>query len=346
MIFAPIQNQTSFSRDVHDVAFLTGIEESRIRFYQRIFEDMLPPEGFDLQNRGFTEAQVALLRRIHELMALQNLGADDVRRTLAPPVPTARVIAVTSGKGGVGKTTLSVNLAIALALRGERTLLFDADLGLANVHVLAGVTPRGTLADVAEGRARLEDVAADGPAGVKIICGASGRALLADPSSDLMDLLTRELRRVGAGFDAMLIDTGAGISSDVLRFLAVADDVVVVATPDLASTLDAYSVVKACLQTGAAGRLHVLVNQVRDPAAAAAVYEKIGGCAERFLGSRPAYLGCLLSHHLVNESNQCRQPVVVAHPRCRSAQDIREIAARLAVGHTPKGGGHPWTRHV
>ena len=167
---------------LHSIAARTGIEPSRIQFLIREFSEFLTT-GWD-DDRG-----IVLLRRIHQRFFIEGKPIPVIRRELGDQRRQMRVIAVTSGKGGVGKTTVSINLAIALAQRGLRTLLFDADLGMANVHVYAGVTPRMTLLDVVEGRAVLAQVLTSGPGEIKIVCGASGVSRLADLDARAIEFL-------------------------------------------------------------------------------------------------------------------------------------------------------------
>ncbi len=170
-------------RSIHDTARELGTEPSWIRFFEVEFRDVFEAYGIDTGSREFSEERVALLRRLNRLVAAERVAPDRVRRLLLPEAAgrraLPRVVAVTSGKGGVGKTTLSINLAIALARRGRRVLLLDADLGLGNVHVFAGLAPVLTVNDLLEGRARLSEVILEGPgasatrAARPAYCGAS-----------------------------------------------------------------------------------------------------------------------------------------------------------------------------
>jgi flagellar biosynthesis protein FlhG len=296
-----------------------GIEPARLQFIEREFRDV-----FD------KSADASLLRQIHDALFVEGKPIAVVRNQLWGRQRALRVIAVTSGKGGVGKTTVAVNLAVALAERGLRVLLFDADLGMANVHVFAGVTPRGTLLDVVEGRATIAQILSNGPAGVRVVCGASGVAGLADLNLRVIEFLGGELARFADAFDLLLIDTGAGISSQVMRFLAMANEIVVVATPNLASTLDAYGLIKVVREARLPARVHVLVNQSEDDAQAESVFERLRGCAERFLQFSPMKLEALRRDPAIEAANQSRQPLVLAKPRNKNARRFATIAEQLA----------------
>lgn len=294
------------------------IEPARLQFIEREFHDLLGEN-----------ADPAVVRQIHDALFIQGKSIAVLRNQLGRRRHEMRVIAVTSGKGGVGKTTVSVNLAVALAGCGLRVLLFDADLGMANVHIFAGVTPRATILDLVEGRAALAQILTTGPAGIQIICGASGIAGLADLDLRIIEFLSRELVRLAGNFDILLIDTGAGISGQVMRFLATAHDIIVVATPNLASTLDAYGVMKVSREQRLPGRIHLLINQTNDEAQADAVFERLSGCASRFLEFMPASLGSLRRDAAIEASNQSRRPLVLAKPKNKNTARFTAMAERF-----------------
>lgn len=297
------------------------IEPARIQFIEQKFADLLGPH--------MDRATVETLRWIHQRLFVEGASVEKVRAELSHGRST-RVIAVTSGKGGVGKTTFSVNLAIAFAQQGQRVLLFDADLGMANVHVFAGVNPRSSLIDVIDGRAQLGDIVVSGPAGVKLICGVSGIGRLAEIGAASLEMLGRELLRVAADFDVLIIDTGAGIATAVTHFLQLAHEAIVVATPNIAATLDAYGVIKVAHEMKTSARLHLLINQADDELEASRTWERIASCADRFLKCPVAILGCLFRDPAVEGANQSRIPLLLSQPEHPNARRIAEIAAAFS----------------
>jgi flagellar biosynthesis protein FlhG len=320
---------------IREVAQQTGLEESRIRFFERAFPEFFERSGDQLTSRTFGERQVAVLHDVAALLEQHRNNLSAVRAELLrrhpPPSRALRIITVTSGKGGVGKSTVALNLALAMVRRGTRTLLFDADLGLANLHVLAGVSPRATLIELLNGDATMDEIVLPGPGGLKVVCGGSGIAGLADLKSDFVSFLGRELQKMGSQFDAIVIDTAAGIAAHVLHFVRLADEVAVVATPQLASTLDAYSLIKVARQEQVPGRLGLLINQAADPAQADHVYGKISSCARQFLGFTPERWGHLLRDPLLELSTQRREPYLLAHPQGENARLLEDIAGRLTA---------------
>jgi flagellar biosynthesis protein FlhG len=299
------------------------IEPARVQFIEQTFRDV-----FGSRAAGGREE---IVRWVHRRLFLEGASLETVRVELNSRERRTRLVAVTSGKGGVGKTTFSVNLAVAFAQRGQRVLLFDADLGMANVHIFAGVNPTATLLDVIDRRAGMEEVLAPGPAGIQVICGASGISRLADLSPVVLEALGRELLRIAADFDVLVMDTGAGVSASVMRFLGLAQDAIIVATPNLAAILDSYGVIKLIHENRLGARMHLLINQAADEGQAARVQERIAGCASRFLQHAPGDLGCLFHDSVVEQCNQSRHPLVLAHPEHVNAQRIAAIAAGFST---------------
>ena len=301
------------------------IEPAQAQFIERTFAVFLGEDEEDSR-------RIDLMEWIHYRLFIDGAPVSTVWAELNKPTRNTRVVAVTSGKGGVGKTTFSVNLSVAFAQLGKRVLLFDADLGMANVHIFAGVNPPATLLDVIDRRATFDQVITPGPGGIHLICGASGIGRMADLSGAILEALGRELLRVAAEFDVLVIDTGAGISPAVTHFLGLAQETIVLATPNLAATLDAYGVIKLAHESKLATKVHVLINQAEDEHQAARVLDRIAGCANRFLASSLGTLGFLDRDPAFEQANQSRRPLMIADPENPNAQRITAIAAHLLGG--------------
>jgi flagellar biosynthesis protein FlhG len=260
----------------------------------------------------------------------------------AQPRRRAAVIAITSGKGGVGKSNIAVNLAIKLSMAGKETVLLDADLGLANADVLCNIDLRTNLSHVIGRHKNLQDVIVTGPGGFGLIGGASGLARMADLSDLDRQRLVDALAELEQRADVILIDTGAGISPNVLTFTRAADHVLVVTTPEPTAITDAYAVVKVIARQAAADgqtlndavgqRISLLVNQVRSAGEARVVHERIAKVARQFLNVKVFDAGYVLHDQAVSDAVRRRTPFVVSAPRSAAAQCIAHLAMRLEQG--------------
>lgn len=286
------------------------------------------------------------------------------------PGPRAKVITISSGKGGVGKTNTCVNLAVALAQAGRRTTVLDADLGMANADVLCGLSPTRRLehyvgvSDLAPaGRPRtpvdaaalarrsLRDLAVEAPGGFRLIPGAVGVARMAS-------LAGRERARLMAGLlelerdsDLLLVDTGAGLGREVISFLHIADVAIIVATPEPTSIADAYALIKCARVTeasderahrlradpSASARLMLVVNQAADAREAAAVHARIAGVCEKFLRLRLPLLGYVTQDARVAAAVRRRTPVLLDSATCPASRDLRSLATALLASLEPPG---------
>lgn len=203
----------------------------------------------------------------------------------------ARIISVTSGKGGVGKTLSTVSLAFLAQKSGKRVLIFDGDLGLSNVDVVMGLRPRFTLRDVLDGNAELADIIVEDPSGVKVISSGSGIASLNQLSIMEKTILMDQCRSISDDFDLMLIDTGAGISDNVIQLNSLAHLNLIVTTPEPHAITDAYAIIKVLSETTHKKLFHLLVNQSRSQQEALKVFERIAEVSDRFLGSKVVNVG-------------------------------------------------------
>lgn len=263
--------------------------------------------------------------------------ARGLRLAPTPPRPPVRVIAVTGGKGGVGKTNVAVNLAVALAESGKQTLLLDTDLGLANADVLMGLSPTFTLADVIDGRCRLEDTILEGPHGLAVVPAASGKRHMTELRPAEHVGLIRAFSDLARPLDAMVIDTAAGIADGVLTFSQAAHDIVVVVCNEPASITDAYALIKVLSRERGVNRVHILANMVHTPAESRELFGKISRVSERFLDVTLNHLGMIPHDDWLRRAIQRQQPVMQAFPSSPSAQAFRDLARRAERWQAPPG---------
>lgn len=246
------------------------------------------------------------------------------------PRDITRVISFTSGKGGVGKTHTVVNTAISLTSAGYSVLVLDADLGLANVDVLLGVSPRGTLHDVLKGTCTLDDILVQGPGGIVIIPAASGIEEVQSLSAADRLLLMTEVERIANHYDFLLIDTPAGIGSDVMYFNSAAGEVVCVITGEPTSLTDAYALMKV-LHTGYGEKsFWIVVNDVASEGEAQAAFNSLANAVQKFLRVETRMLGWVQSDAMVRQSVMDRRPIALEYPSSRAALRLADVARRLA----------------
>lgn len=251
----------------------------------------------------------------------------------SPAAPRrASVIAITSGKGGVGKTNIAVNLAIKLSMAGKNVVLLDADLGLANADVLCNIDLPANLSHVIARRKDLDEVLVKAPGGFSLIGGASGLARMADLTDADRQRIVNALAELEQKADVILIDTGAGISPNVLAFTRAADHVLVVTTPEPTAITDAYAVVKVITRDNSERRISLLVNQARNANEARVVHERIAKVARQFLGVSVFDAGHIPADEQVALAVRKRTPFVLAAPRGPASLAMATLATRLEQG--------------
>ena len=244
----------------------------------------------------------------------------------------ARVLAVTSGKGGVGKTNLTVNLAIALGMAGQRVMVIDADLGMANVDVVLGCMSKRHLLNLLDAGTELEDVLMQGPYGVKYISGGSGIEKAAEFSYEERQHLMQKLSACGRLADIILIDTGAGLGRNVMDFVLAADEVLLVTTPEPTALTDAYAVMKAYSVYASNKNIRLVVNRVYDESESREVVAKLQQTSNRFLNMPIDCLGYIFEDSTVMRAVRKQMPFLAAQPSCIAAKCVQGLAHGLLYG--------------
>jgi len=257
-----------------------------------------------------------------------------------------RTIAVASGKGGVGKSNVALNLSILLSAAGNRVALVDADLGLANLDVLANLTARANLSHVIAGSHTLEETILDLPSGVQLVPGASGLSRLADLSEFQRAKLLRELTALEADNDVIVVDCSAGIGPDVMSFACGSDHAMVVTTPEPTAVTDGYAVIKAVTQRQYTGRISLLVNMVTGRHEARVTHQRIATVGRQFLGAKVFDAGYVLMDPKVREAVKRREPFVLAFPRCPATRCLAALATKLRSPDCLMGGKEGFFRRV
>jgi flagellar biosynthesis protein FlhG len=248
-----------------------------------------------------------------------------------------QVIAVTGGKGGVGKTSVSVNLATAMAASGKRVVLLDGDLGLANADVFLGLSPRYTLAHVLSGERTLDEVVIAAPQGFLVVPAASGAADMANMGETEHLGLVQAFSTLAARVDVLIVDTAAGIAHSVLQFSQASQHVVVVICDEPASLTDAYALVKVLSRNHGVSRFRVLANQVRMQGAGAELFRRFELVTARFLDVVLEFAGEIPEDEYLRRSVREQRPVFDAYPSCPAARAFKKLAARADTWPVPPG---------
>lgn len=266
-----------------------------------------------------------------QAMGLRDRAKPPVVRLRSPGGARPHIIAVTSGKGGVGKTQMSANLGVGLASVGRRVLLLDADLGLASLDLALGVNPQRTLLSVLTDECRVSDIVVEGPAGVHLIPACPGRYDVANLDAAQRARLWDLVEEAAVGYDALIIDTGAGIGSNAVGFASYADDVLLVTTPDPSSLRDAYAMAKVLHRRAGVDRVCVVANQVANQREGAELYSRMDTVVRRFLTLDLAYLGAVPRDDAVREGVALGHPFALRKPDSPAAHAVLNLVRRLNV---------------
>ncbi len=256
----------------------------------------------------------------------QAFGIRKMRQTIPKPV---RVIAVTSGKGGVGKTNLSVNLGIALSEKGRKVVLLDADMGLANVDILLGLSPEYNLSHVLEGEKSLREIMLAGPGGLNIIPASSGIQQMSELSSVQQAGIIRAFSEMDADLDALIVDTAAGISSGVVNFARACQEIIVVICDEPTSLTDAYAYIKLLNRDYGLYKFHVITNMVQTAQQGQQLFTKLTKVTDKYLDVSLNYLGAVPFDESLRKAVQKQKPVILSFPQSKASMSLRKLADRV-----------------
>ena len=256
----------------------------------------------------------------------QAAGIRKMRQINPKPV---RVIAVTSGKGGVGKTNLSVNLGVALAQMGKRVALLDADMSLANVDILLGLSPEFNLSHVLAGEKTLDDIMLKGPAGLKVIPASSGIQQMSELSTIEQASIIRAFSEIDQNLDVLIVDTAAGISSSVVNFARACQEIIVVVCDEPTSLTDAYAYIKLLNRDYGLSKFHIVTNMVQSVQQGQQLFTKLSKVTDRYLDVSLSYTGAIPFDDYLRKSVQKQKPVVDIFPRSKAALAVKNLALKI-----------------
>jgi flagellar biosynthesis protein FlhG len=241
-----------------------------------------------------------------------------------------RIITITSGKGGVGKSNIVVNLAIIIQKLGKNVMIFDADIGMSNDDVLMGILPRYNVFDIIFSKKLIEEVLISGPYGVKLLPGGAGLSRTGELTGEEIDKVVAELEKIN-DLDYIIMDTGAGINRSVLGFIACCEELIIVTTPEPTSLTDAYCLLKAVNHFNLKKTAKVIVNRVTDSKEGNLTYQKFNKAVSSFLKISLEYLGSVFEDRKIVQAVKAQQPFVILYPNCEAANNL-EIIANNIIG--------------
>lgn len=290
------------------------------------------PDTIESVKRGCQLDQAVALRNMKR-REKQSADVDDRRDQTPEKHPhtqdDVRVISITSGKGGVGKTNITVNLAYLLSTLKKKVLILDADMGLANIDVILGLTPKYNMSHVVSGERTIGETLIQGPGGIMILPSASGIQEMSDLSKGQKLTLLDELRTVSRNMDFLLIDTGAGIAGNVMYFNMAANEIIVVTTPEPTSLTDAYAIIKVLHQKHAKKQFRLLVNMVRDSREGREVHQRLNQATDRFLNLNIEYLGYVPRDGKLSEAVKQQEAFTTVYPNSPASKCLLALAEKL-----------------
>jgi len=258
----------------------------------------------------------------------------------------ARVLAITGGKGGVGKSNIAANLGICMSAARKKTLLIDADLGLGNLDIILNINSKFNISHLLKGKKNIEDIIQVGPEGLEVVCGVSGLEEYANLSEFQRQRLINELSKLQNTNDVIIIDTAAGISKSVIGFCLASDHTLVVTTPEATAMTDAYATIKVLVKNMFTGRISLVVNMADSLAEGKKTYQQIANVSGRFLDTHVYNAGVLLRDGKLNSAIRMRKPVVLAYPKARITSSLVALAAKLANSSAAQANEHGFFRKV
>lgn len=241
----------------------------------------------------------------------------------------AKIITVTSGKGGVGKSNFTVNFSIELAKRGKSVLIIDADFGLSNIDVILGITPKYNLSDVLKRSKRMYEVISEGPCGVKFISGGSGVLDLLSLDDEGLDFFLNEMNELEKMVDIIIFDTGAGINDNFLKLMQASDEVILVTTPEPPAIVDAYALFKTLILLDKSARIRLVMNKVDSRSESSKVIDNFRNVTKNYLNCDFDELGFIINDPYVIKAVKKQQPFTVCYPNSSASKNISDIATRF-----------------
>lgn len=271
--------------------------------------------------------------QLRNIIKQQNMQQNMPQTAQKTPKYMARVITVTSGKGGVGKSNVSVNLAIQLGKMGKKVIILDADFGLANVEVMLGIRPKYNLADLMFGGKSVRDIISPGPENIGFISGGSGMRELTNLDKGQIQKIVNMMYELDSLADVIIIDTGAGISDSVIDLILASSEILLVATPEPTSITDAYALLKTLCRNPdfdiATANVKMIANRTQNYQEGRELYVKLNSVVDRFLNMKMDYLGAIPFDQNLTRAVMKQQPVSLAFPKATSSKAIMEIALSL-----------------
>ena len=241
----------------------------------------------------------------------------------------AKVISISSGKGGVGKTNFALNFSISLKRLGYEVVVIDADIGLSNIEILSGTNLPFSMSDIVFSNKKINDIIGIGPEGVKIISGGSGLNELKLLENENFSILLTEMESLQNNVDFIIIDTGAGISNAVTNFIMASDEVIVVSTPDPTSLMDSYTLIKSIITNGFKGGINIVSNMASSRNEGKEIFNKLSNATSSFLKVQINYFGYIERDRIITNAIRNQIPFIISHPNSQNSKTIKAMAMKL-----------------